>query len=143
MNIIKKITLRGLFGIPIGIAIGATIALIINHIIAGNAPDPMYTSLRYFTTSYFVSAVIGVTFAVSSLIWDIERWSLLKQTVIHFLITSIILLICAILAKWIMIKMQEILAFLGIFVVIYIIIFISQYFFERKQVEKVNKELEK
>ena len=38
-----------------------------------------------------LSAVLGAGFAGSSIIWDMDKWSLLKQTSIYFGIVSVLL----------------------------------------------------
>ncbi|MFC4547766.1 DUF3021 domain-containing protein [Paenactinomyces guangxiensis] len=61
----------------------------------------IYTRCGYFL-SFFVSemtavivqilltGIIGVTFATSSFIFNIVKWSLLKQYIVHFCITALV-----------------------------------------------------
>ena len=145
MNNLKKALLRALLGVPIGIAIGATCTLIINIVIYnmyGKVGGTGYNSLNFYIVSYIVSAAIGAVFGATSIIWELEKLSLRAQTTLHFFITITVHLGCAIIAKWIPVKLSSILMYVGIYVTIYVITFLITYSVQKKKVNEVNKALE-
>ena len=81
----KKIIMRGLFGLPTGIAIGFVITLIISACI-GNGSfypvtpeliDTMGNELNAVILQTVLCAIMGVGFAAASVIWELDSWSLL------------------------------------------------------------------
>lgn len=62
----------------------------------------IYTMQQYKIASYIAQYIIcigiGFAFAFGSAIFEVEHWSMAKQTVLHFLLTSVIFLPCALLA---------------------------------------------
>lgn len=143
MSNIKQALKRALFGIPIGIAIGATISLAINIAMQGSDTHTPYSSLEFYTTSYIVSAIIGALYAGSSIIWELEKWSLLKQVTTHFFLTITTHITCAIIASWVPFELSAILIYIGIYVALYLLIFFIIYIVQKKQVNKVNSQLQK
>lgn len=141
MNYKKEAFKRILFGVPLGIAIGATITLIISVIMQGGAGGGYYSSMEYYVRGYFISAFIGAVFGGASVIWDIEKWSLLKQTITYFVITIITHLGSALAAKWIPFDIWAILMYVGIYIVLFAIIFVIVYSVQKRRVEEVNKAL--
>jgi len=144
MNYKKEAFKRAALGIPIGIAIGATCVLVIAAIMEGNngLDHAYYTSLNFYIMSYILSAIIGAIFGASSVIWDIEKLSLRKQAILHFIITITTHLVCAITAKWVPLILEAILIYISIYIVIYIIIFVIIYNAQKRRVIEVNKVLE-
>lgn len=140
---IKKAILRGLLGIPVGVFISTTIGLIISLIYGKLSVIPSVNEtlnpLSAYTIQYVVSVIIG--FAFGSAIFEVDRWSIAKQTTIHFLLTSIVFLPCAVLAGWVASDLLSIVIYFAIFIFIYVVIWISQYFTWKNKITKLNKEL--
>lgn len=142
MNYKKETLKRALLGVPLGIAIGTTITLIIAVIMKGDMGSA-HDSLAYYTRGYFISALIGAVFGAASVIWDVEEWSLLRQTITYFILTIVTHLSCALAARWIPFELFAILMYIGIYIVLFAIIFVIVYSVQKKRVEQVNKALEK
>ena len=87
----KKVILRSLIGAPIGLSISFIITLIISVIINKGEYYPVVPQLTALCGNELNAVVIqticsllyGAAFGGASVIWEIENWSLLKQTVIH------------------------------------------------------------
>lgn len=92
--------------------------------------------LFQFITMFIFGAICGV----SSLIFEKENWSLLKRTVIHFLILTSSFTIVAFLGGWVNKTIWGILSPLSFFV-IYGIVWIVIYMKTKKQVKDLNKSL--
>lgn len=142
---IQKAILRGFLGIPIGVFISTTIGLIISLIYGELAVIPaaneISNPITAYTIQYFVSMVIGFAFAFGSAIFEVDNWSIAKQTIMHFLLTSIVFLPCAVLARWISPNLLSIAFYFLIFIIIYFIIWIIQYFIWKNRISKLNKKL--
>ena len=87
---VKKALGFGLLGIPIGIAISTTIALAISLFFGSYSPvsppliDLMGGLMNAALFQYLASAALGFICGFGSAIWAVERWSLLRKTLIHF-----------------------------------------------------------
>ena len=104
----KKVILRCLIGAPIGLSISFIITLIISVIINKGEYYPVMPKLTALCGNELNAVVIqtvcsliyGAAFGGASVIWDMENWSLLKQTVIHCLIISVSMLPIAYCMYW-------------------------------------------
>ena len=90
----KQMILRGLLGFPLGIAIGYVITIIISLIWAHGYYSPVIPDLIDYVGSEiyavilqtFLCGVMGSGFAMASMIWEHEEWSIAKQTGLYFMI---------------------------------------------------------
>ena len=99
----KKVIKRCLFGAPIGLLISHIILLITSIFLSVATKKyegdflPAPWSLIEFCGSELNAVIIqticslifGAAFGGASVIWEIENWSLLKQTVLHLIIISV------------------------------------------------------
>ena len=98
----KKVILRCLIGAPIGLSISFMITLIISVIINKGEYYPVVPQLTALCGNELNAVIIqavcsliyGAAFGGASAIWEVESWSLLKQTVIHCLVISVSMLPC-------------------------------------------------
>ncbi|MDE6131972.1 MAG: DUF3021 domain-containing protein, partial [Oscillospiraceae bacterium] len=86
--------------------------------------------------------VMGIGFGGASLIWEADM-SLLKQTVLCFLIYSAIMLPIAYFANWMEHSVVGIIIYFGIFAVIFAIIWLIQFFMWKRKVQSINAMLKK
>ncbi len=142
----KKIIMRGLLGLPTGIAIGFVITLIISACI-GNGSfypvtpeliDTMGNELNAVILQTVLCAVMGVGFAAASVIWELDSWSLAKQSGIYFMIISVIMLPIAYVTNWMKHTALGVLSYVAIFVAIFIIVWLSQYLLWKRKIKKMN-----
>lgn len=84
---------------------------------------------------------MGAVFAGSSVIWEVESWSLLRATATHFCITTPTFWVVSLLLGWCGLNLWGALSYLGIFLAIYVSIWLSQYFSYRRKIEKINRNL--
>lgn len=141
MNYWKTAIKRALLGIPLGIAIATTIQLIITAINWDMTTPEHYTTLAYYITAYVTSGIIGATFAGTTIIFEIDSWSIIKQIIIHLIITSTVFIGCAIINKWTDTDFVSLAIYIGVFIVIYIIMFISIHQHYKKKIKKINEQL--
>ena len=143
----KKILRRGLIGFPIGIAIGFVITIIISICIGKGAFYPvrpelsetMGSELNAVILQTALCGIMGSGFAMASVIWELDSWSLIKQSGIYFLIISVIMLPIAYIANWMEHSVAGILSYAGIFVAIFIVVWLIQYFIWKIKIKKMNE----
>ncbi len=142
----KKMILRGLFGLPVGIAIGFVITLIISACI-GNGSfypvtpeliDTMGNELNAVILQTVLCAVMGAGFAAASVIWELDSWSLAKQSGVYFLIISVIMLPIAYVTNWMKHTVLGVLSYAGIFAAIFVVVWLSQYLLWKRKIKKMN-----
>lgn len=94
----KNIISRVVGGFVIGVIIGEIVQLLISLPLGQGEYMPVVEQFRSLfvskmsavTVQILLTGLIGVTFATSSLVFDIVKWSLLKQYIVHFCITALV-----------------------------------------------------
>lgn len=145
----KKIFLRSMLGFPVGVTIGYLITIIISLIWANGYYSPcvpeltviMGNEINAVILQALLCGILGMGFAASSVIWEMEDWGLVKQTGIYFLIISVIMMPIAYVTYWMEHSPKGILSYFGIFVLIFVIIWVVQYCIARHNVKKMNHAL--
>ncbi|NMD37958.1 MAG: DUF3021 domain-containing protein [Christensenellaceae bacterium] len=147
----KKIILRGLSGIPLGITIGYLITIAASLTVAnGHYSAVMPSLVKQFGNEInavvfqtLMSALIGFGFAATSVIWEIDEWSIAKQTATYFAINALIMLPTAYFAHWMEHSLKGFIQYFTIFTAIFIIIWVTQYYALKAKLKKINKHVNK
>ena len=142
----KKIIMRGLFGLPAGIAFGFIITIIISACIGKGIYYPVKPSLIEVAGSELnavilptvLCGIMGAGFAMASVIWKLDSWSLAKQSGIYFLIVCVITLPVAYIANWMEHSVVGFLSYAGIFTAIFIAVWFIQYLAWKQKIKKIN-----
>lgn len=142
----KKIIMRGLFGLPAGIAFGFIITIIISACIGKGIYYPVKPSLIEVAGSELnavilqtvLCGIMGAGFAMASVIWKLDSWSLAKQSGIYFLIACVITLPVAYIANWMEHSVVGFLSYAGIFTAIFIAVWFIQYLAWKQKIKKIN-----
>ena len=142
----KKIILRCLIGAPIGLSISFIITLIISAMINKGEFYPVVpqftiicgNELNAVIIQSLCSLLYGAAFAGASVIWEVESWSLLKQTVLHCIVISSSTLPIAYCMYWIPHNVLGIAIYIFIFFFIYFFIWFGQYFAMKKKIQAFN-----
>jgi len=146
----KKIIIqRGLTGIPLGIAIGYIITVIMSLIFGEgsyNAVMPQVveqvgSEMTAIVVQLLLWALLGGASAASSAIWEADNWSIFKQTGLYFLLLAITLLPISYFMHWMERSLMGFLIYSGGFVVIFIIMWLIQYLVWKHKVKKMNEKL--
>lgn len=137
MSYAKKFIIRGLIGIPIGVFINQLVYLImaINN-------DIVSISSSVIITQFFVSVLCGFYLAGVSVVFDIEEWSMLRQTITHS-IAMLPYFPIAYYAGWMPKSDIGITLFIANYFVVYVIIWISFKKYWEKKAKEINLELKK
>lgn len=142
----KQIIKRGLFGLPVGIAIGFVIPLLISVAVGdGNyypvTPeliDTMGNELSAVMLQTILCGLMGAGFAMASIIWELDSWSLAKQSGVYFFLACLLMLPIAYVANWMEHSVRGVLVYVGIFVVIFLSVWMTQYLIWRRIINKMN-----
>lgn len=145
----KKIIRRSFLGVPIGIALGYVITIVLSFIWANGSYSPcmpelvsvMGNEINAVVLQTALCGIVGAGFAGSSAVWEIEHWSMVKQTGIYFSIISLIMLPTAYFAYWMEHSVAGFLLYFGIFVLIFAVIWVVLYITGRSNVRKMNEKL--
>ncbi len=145
----KKALLRGLTGFPFGIFIGYTITILISLVHSDGSYAPVVPALveqlgseiRAVVLQYSLCGVYGIIWAASSVIWENDNWSILKQTIVHFLIVSLSTLPIAYFAHWMEHTLAGIASYFGIFIGIYVVIWAVIYGVWSHKIKQVNDKI--
>ncbi|PEB52807.1 permease [Bacillus pseudomycoides] len=91
---------------------------------------------------YLVTAnIVGLIFSFASFVFEKEEWSILKQTMIHFIILLGTFLPIAIWIGWVPNHLVPILICIGSFIVVYSIIWLTMTIYWKKKIEDLNNGL--
>lgn len=144
-----KAILRALIGAPLGITINVLIAILISltvgdgrfYAVVPELTETCGSEIAAVCVQAALSAVCGAAFAGASVLWELEGWSLLKQTAAHFAVSSAATLPVAYAARWMPHTAAGALLYFGIFAAIYAGIWVIQYLRIRKAVRGMNRSL--
>lgn len=142
----KKIVnaIRG--GIPLGITIGFVISLFFSSLYQTNNYSPSTPSfmaqfpspLTATIVSGLLWALIGVVFSLTSLLFQVDSWSITRQTVSHFLLSYLGFTPLAIICGWFPTSISWLALFTLIYLVIYTIIWFISMAVARAEVRRLN-----
>lgn len=139
----------------VGILSGTFIGLIISVVISWQYDygvfypgPPAFMKLFNNQVDALIAAIglwslVGVMFAVSSLIFDKLEWSILRQTLSHFVVTYFGLMTLNVLLNWFDYTIGNILEFSVTFVIIYVIIWSVSMLRVKTSLDKINDQLNK
>lgn len=142
----KNIIQRGLLGCPLGISIGFIITVLIFICVGDGSFYPvtpelietMGNELSAVVLQTALCGILGSGFAMASVIWEIDSWSLAKQSGIYFAIACVVMFPIAYVTNWMKHSTVGILSYVGIFVVIFIFVWVIQYFAWKRKIKKIN-----
>ncbi|WP_096044202.1 DUF3021 domain-containing protein [Clostridium sporogenes] len=125
-----------------GITVGVFINQVIFAIIALKERLQGSVEISLMFNQFIISAILGFGLAASSIVFDVEPWSSLKQTIAHFIIFSFIYFYIAIYGGWMPKGNIARIKYIVFYVMIYIIAwFVLKAYWKRKTIE-INKKLE-
>ena len=142
----KQVFLRSLFGAFVGCFIGVVIIICISLAIGGgdmHVATPALlaqvgSEVGAFSLQMAAAMLIGAIWSGASVIWEVERWSLLRQTLTHFLLCSVVCLPIAWAMGWMADQPGW---YLVSFVAMYAGIWLINYLQIRRRVREINERL--
>lgn len=148
-NLKANIIIRGLVGALGGIFVGHLVSIVISLCIGGGEFRPVPDLLTEQAGSEIMAVIwqslacmlYGSVWAIASIVWELEGWSLMKQTVVHGLSCSLSALPIAWLLHWFPHTWAGFLGYVGIFAGAYVSIWLSQLIAMKRRVKAMNEKL--
>ena len=145
----KRILCRALIGAPIGLAISTVITIFYSLIYGDGNYYPVVPALveqcgheiNAVVAQMIASLLYGAVWAGASVIWEMDDWSLLRQTVTHLLAGSIATFPVAYLMYWMKHSIAGVVVYFAIFIGIYVGIWITLYSRAKREVTKLNEKV--
>ncbi len=128
----KKAVLLGALGYAVGLVIGVIIFLC-------NSSRNFAETLPYI----LLSGIPGAVAMGSSVIYGVEKWSVARATVTHFLITFGCLYLVGFALGWFRFGEPAFWIFTAAMIAAYFLIWLIQYMAYKRQVRKMNEDLRK
>lgn len=146
----KKVMLRGLLGFPLGICLGYIITILLSLIWGHGYYSPCVPDLIQTMGSETgavvlqaaLSGLLGAVFAMSSAIWEMENWSIVHQTGTYFAITAVTMMPIAYFTNWMEHSVAGFLLYFGIFVGIFVFVWVVQYLIWKNKIRRLNEKVE-
>jgi hypothetical protein len=148
---LKKTIARGALGFPLGICIGYVITIGISMGLATGEyypcvpalADQFGSELAAVVFQAVLCGVLGAAFAAASVIWEVEKWSIAKQTGIYFFVVSAAMFPIAYVAGGMERSLAGCLIYFGIFVAIFVVIWVIQYLVWKNKIQRMNASIKK
>lgn len=145
----KKVVIRCLIGAPIGLAFSTMITIAISFV---NGDGSFYavvpelvadcgTEINAVLLQAVCSLLYGAVWAGVSVIWEMDHWSILRQTVTHLTACSLSTFPIAYFMRWMNHSVLGVFSYFGIFFAIYFVIWMSQYCTIRRRVRQINSKV--
>ncbi|MBR5390014.1 MAG: DUF3021 domain-containing protein [Clostridia bacterium] len=145
----KKIFYRCLLGAPLGLAISTLMTIVISAILGDGGYHAVVPELvrdcggelHAVTLQAACSLLYGAAWAGASAVWDAEKWSLLRMTVVHLIVCSAATFPVAYFMYWMEHSASGVLLYFGIFLAIYAVVWLSQYALMKKKIAAINRKM--
>ena len=134
----KKAVILGAIGMILGIFVGAGFW----YLMSGEAPESS-TGLGALMLHLLLSGVLGMVANGSSVIYEIEEWSIVRATIIHFIIAMGIFYVIAFNLGWFSPSDPACWIMSAIMVFVYFVIWMVQSLVFKHKVKRMNEELRK
>lgn len=142
----KKVLFRSLLGLLSGVALGQLIAIVISALKGDGA---FYAVIPELVNDFggeqsavivqtILLGVSGAIIGAASMIWEIDEWSLTKQTCAHFCLFAIPFIIVAYVLYWVPHSFSGVAVSIVVLVMIYAAIWCGAYFSAKRKIQKIN-----
>ena len=141
---------RAALGLPLGIAIGYIITVCISLGIGDGryyayvpelADSVGGSELTAVIVQAVLCAVLGAVSAGSSVIWELDSWSLAKQSAVFFILMSLVMMPIAYIARWTDHTVVGFVSYFGVFALIFFLIWLVRFFFWKRKIAGLNSDI--
>ena len=134
-----------------GTFIGLVVSIFLNYSSKSSAyypSNPSFTTkfatpLDAMTVSVILWALMGLVFGFGSFVFAIRQWSLLKKTIVSFIIYYIGFTPLAFLAGWFSLNIVNFMIFTGLFILIYVTIWFIRSYQVIREIREINNKIKK
>ena len=132
----KSFLLRSLIGIGVGAILMVVSTMSI--VLLGNEST---LDGELYVKNALGSLLCGWFFAVAAMIFEIKKLVLWQQTLIHFILITVLYFIFANWIGWVPYHEGIFLTMIAVFMVIYVVMWMSFYLYFKRQAAKMNENL--
>ena len=144
----RKLILRVVWGFPMGIAIGQCMSLLASAILGQGTfvvcmpafVEMVGSELGAVALQTFLCGLLGAAGAGGSVVWETD-WGILRQTGTNSLILAGAMLPIAYVTGWMEHSLAGFLKYLLVFTLIFIVIWVLQYFAWKRRIRKLNERM--
>lgn len=148
---LKQLLVRALFGVMMGIATCHLIALGISlsiqdgdfYATTSDLVTHYGTPLQAVVIQNIWAAFYGAAWGASSVIWQKEQWSLLRRTVSHLVVMSLVTLPVAYYLYWMPRSIVGVISYFAMFFAVYAVIWIVTALMTYRRICSMNRHLGK
>lgn len=145
----KKILQRALLGAPMGLAISYFVTVVVSLGWGGGSylacmPELVLwagSESRAVAIQALTACLVGAGFGGSSVVWEMERWSLARQTGVYFLLLSLFMLPAAYAMRWMEHSLAGFARYFGVFALLFLLIWAAELLAGRYSVRRLNARL--
>ena len=101
------------------------------------------SELNAVLVQFLLTGLIGAGCGAASVIWQLEHWSIVKQSGVYFLLIALLMLPTAYLCHWMEHSFWGMAGYLLIFAGIYLAVWLTQYWIWKGRVRAINRRLPK
>lgn len=147
---LRKALKCGGLGFILGVFISYTISILVSLVWTNGYYSPVVPSIIQIAKNeinavilqFLLSGTLGIAFASASIIWEFDNWSVLKQTFVHFCVSTLVMLPIAYICNWMEHSIWGLISYLLIFVIIYIIVWFIQYNVWKRKIQIINSKIQ-
>lgn len=148
---IKRIISRFFLGMPFGVTYGLIMTIAVAYLTrqtfyqtSTNRFDNYISNpLDILTITIILWALLGSLFFVTSLIFTIEYWSLVRKVMVHFFITVVVFMTIAYTLGWYSSNIKGIMLEIIAFIFIYALFFINDRIRAKRNVAAINNKIKR
>lgn len=145
----KKHIFQLINGVIIGEFLGQLFALFFSYLYGLNTyvpSAPTFTShfsrpLNAVLASVILWGLMGLVFSAGALVFQHRQWSIRKKTIINFAIYYCCFTPLAIIAGWFPLKLINLAIFTGIFVLVYVLMWLINMYITKQEVKQINEKI--
>ncbi len=134
----KKMLRLALIGFFLGVLVGSAILFAEVYFWGADMPDQSYL-IRHL----ILSGVVGLVPNAATVMYEIEEWSIARATVTHFVVSFFTLYAVAFVQEWFTPWSIGFWVMTIVCILIYFIIWLTQYLIFKREIRKMNEELQK
>lgn len=139
----KKVLFRSLLVLLSGVALGQLIAIVISavkgdgsfHAVIPELVNDFGGEQSAVIVQTILLGIVGAIVGAASMIWELDRWSLIKKTGAHFCLFAIPFTLVAYALYWAPRSVGGVVAWVLVLVVIYAVIWCGSYFSTKKKIQ--------
>ena len=145
----RKILFRALMGAPQGLMICIIITICISygiedgiyHAVVPSLADVCGNEINAVAIQAILALIYGAVWGGASVIWEMDKWSILRQTLTHLFIVSIVSLPVAYFLQWMEHSIGGVVGYFVLFFGIYAAIWLVLTLGTKIKLSKINKRL--